>query len=371
MNGQENSKLNKGTLAEECFREYFRSLGAFVLRRVPVREGQETVTDVDLWVYTRVTAHVRHVTIVDIKNKKRGKPFERVIWVKGLQKALGADEAIIASSGLSERVEGFSERMAVRLVTRAIYDGVFRRYARQDKRLSAEKVDGDWKKTRIGRGNLRTQMERLKSEISRGIDFRTLNTWLDEAASLTRIMVERERVAGPITRSVYLCCALVAVAADFLGGTHSFSARRSREDFFREGMLFGRHDRDAKKAYIDFAENAVTEFLDCSGASAATVRTGFEEAIKNMPVQGLAEFFGRPKASTDLWNAALALEEACYATTVVNPRDLDSVEAKKVIGLISDYAGVKRKEVLGIGGHQQELNLPARSEEDMGEIVDY
>ena len=254
MEKQGGTGLSKGALAEECFREYFRNLGAFVLRGVPVREGQETVTDVDLWVYTRVTAHIRHISIVDIKNKKRGKPFERIIWVKGLQRALGADEAIIASSGLSERAEGFAERMAVRVVTRAIYEAVIRRYAKQDKRLSVEEVDESWKRTRIGRGNLRSQMDGLKSEISRGIDFRTLNTWLDETAALTRIMVEHERGTGPIMRSVYLCCALVAVAADFLGRTHSFSANESRERYFREGMLFGRHDGDAKKAYVEFAE---------------------------------------------------------------------------------------------------------------------
>ena len=366
MEKQGGAGLDKGALAEECFREYFRNLGAFVLRGVPVREGQETVTDVDLWVYTRVTAHIRHISIVDIKNKKRGKPFERIVWVKGLQRAVGADEAIIASSGLSERVEGFAHRMAVRVVTRAIYDAVLRRYAKQDKRLSGEEVNEAWKRTRIGRGNLRSQMDGLKSAVSREIDFRTLNTWLDEAASLTRIMVERERGSGPITRSVYLCCALVAVAADFLGRTHSFAANESREKYFLEGMLFGRHDGDAKKAYVEFAESAVTEFLDSSGASAAKVRSGLEEAIRSMPVQGLAQFFGRPQASTDLWNAALALEKACYAKTVSAPKDLESVEAKKVIGLISDYAGVKRRDVLGSGEHQQELNLLAKS----GEIVD-
>ena len=182
-------------------------------------------------------------------------------------------------------------------------------------------------------------------------------------------MVERERCSGPITRGVYLCCALVAVAADYLGRTHSFSANEAREGFFREGMLFGRHDGDAKKAYVEFAESAVTEFLDNSGASAAKVRTGLEEAIRNMPVQALAEFFGRPQASTDLWNAALALEKACYAKQISAPRDLDCVEAKKVIGLISDYAGVKRRDVLGGGGEQPELDFAARGEGDVSEFV--
>ena len=114
----------------------------------------------------------------------------------------------------------------------------------------------------------------------------------------------------------------------------------------------------------------MTEFLDNSGASAARVRTGLEEAIRSMPVQGLAEFFGQPQASTDLWNAALALEEACYTKKIAAPKDLDSVEAKKVIGLISDYAGVKRREVLGGGEQQQELELPASAGENVGGLVE-
>ena len=355
------AQVNKGVLAEECFREYFRNLGSFVLRGVPVREGRETVTDIDLWVYTRATAHIRHISIVDIKHQKRSKPFERLIWIKGLQKTLGADEAIIASKGLNEPAENFSEKVGVRVVTRSIFEAVMRQYSVQEKRLSAEELNEVWKRIRIGRMTLRSEMNSIKAEIFRGIDFRTLNTWLDKAASLVQLMVEREPTPGPITRGFYLCSALVAVAADYLGGFHSFSTHDSRQKFFREGMLFGRHDVGARKAYVEFAENAVTEFLDHSGASAARVRTGLEDAISKMPVQGLAEFFGHPKASRELWNAALALEESCYAKEVSAPQNLESLEAKKVIGLISDYANVPRLEVLG-GSGQRELNLSVTAE---------
>jgi hypothetical protein len=99
MSAQKAQKTDKGGIAEEALREYFKSLGSFVLRGIPVQEGGEHVTDIDLWVYTRTSAHARNVSIVDIKNQKRGKAFERAIWVKGLQSALRADDAIIASQG--------------------------------------------------------------------------------------------------------------------------------------------------------------------------------------------------------------------------------------------------------------------------------
>ena len=361
MKSRASTQTNKGALAEECFREYFRSLGSFVLRGVPVREGGVDVTDVDLWVYTRATAHIRHISIVDIKHRKRSKPFERSIWTKGLQITLGADEAIIASKGLTEPAEKFSKKVGVRVVTPSVFEAVLRQYSIQENRLSAEELNEIWKKTRIKRTTLKSKMDSVKAEITGGIDFRTLNTWLDNAVSLVQLMVEREPIPGPITRSFYLCSALVAVAADYLGGTYSFSTHDSRQNFFTEGMLFGRIDVDARKKYVEFAETAVTEFLDNSGASAARLRTGIEDAITRMPVQGLAEYFARPKSNKELWKAALALEEFCHAKEVSAPRNLQSLEAKKVIGLISDYADVPRLEVLG-GGGQRELDLSVATE---------
>ena len=340
--------LSKGRLAEECLREYFRSLGSFVLRNVPVREGSEDVTDIDLWVYTRATAHSRHVAIVDIKNKRRGKAFERAIWIKGLQSALGADEAIIASQGVTDSAQKFSERLAIRVISRSVFDAIVKQYSNQNDRLTDEELNQIWKKLAIGRTNLKSRIELVKSEISRAIDFRTLNIWLDEGAELLKLATEREQEAGPITRSAYFCCALISVGADYLGKHHSLSDTATRQDFFRQGMLFGRSDLGATRAYLDFTENMVKEFLDGSGSSSAQIRAGFEKAVEKLPIQGLVEFFSRSYSGPELLKAAIALENACHAKIVPTPRELPSIEAKMVIGLISDYAGLRRKDVLGV-----------------------
>ena len=70
-----------------------------------------------------------------------------------------------------------------------------------------------------------------------------------------------------------------------------------RRDYFRQGLIFGRVDVGAAKSYLDFAEKAVTEFYDRTGAAAAQIRAGFEAAIKDMPIEGLVELF----FSTECW----------------------------------------------------------------------
>jgi hypothetical protein len=339
--------IDKGGRAEECLAHYFRQLGSFVVRGVPVREGQDDVTDIDLWVYTRATPHARHVAIVDIKNKKRGKAFERAIWVKGLQIALGADEAMIASQGVKDTAQRFSDRMKVRVIPRSLFDAIIKRYAENEDRLSSEEVEVEVSRIVLGKVDLKKRWGNLKAEIATGIDFRTLNIWLDEAADLLRHASERERNGGPITRSAYFCCSLVAVAADFLGREHSLSETATRRDFFRQGLLFGRTDFDARAAYLQFAEQVVNEFLDPTGSSASQIRSQFDKAVEKMPVQGLAEFFARPHAGSDLLRAAIALDEAAHARVISPPHQLESVEAKMVIGLVGDYAGLRRRDVLG------------------------
>ncbi len=360
----------KGALAEECLGRYFRSLGSFVLRGVPVREGQETVTDIDLWVYTRPTAHSRHVAIVDIKNRRRGKAFERAVWVKGLQFALGADEAIIASRGVKDTAHRFSDRLDIRVISSSVFDAIIKRYSDAEHRLTTEQLNEVWKTITIDKLNLRARIETVKSELTRGIGFRAFNIWLDEGARLLRLATEREPEAGPITRSAYFCCALIAIGADYLGMRHSLSDTSARREFFRQGMLFGHSDSNATQTYLDFAENMVNEFLDVSGSSAAQIRTGFSKSLETLPIEGLVEFFSRAQSSSELFRAAVALEDACHSTAVPCPRDLRSLEAKVVIGLISDYSGLSRKDVLGTKENGEPKGQNTESKQDQqGKLI--
>ncbi len=91
-------KVNKGEVMEELLRDYFMQAGYYVVRGVPfVYEGFD-ITDIDLWLYSRTSSISREITIVDIKNKKTPQAIERIFWTKGLAEAVGAGNAIVAST---------------------------------------------------------------------------------------------------------------------------------------------------------------------------------------------------------------------------------------------------------------------------------
>ncbi|WP_024278650.1 hypothetical protein [Xanthobacter sp. 126] len=340
--------IDKGGAAEEALREYFRGLGSFVLRGIPVKEGSETVTDIDLWVYTRSSPLSRHVSIVDIKNKKRGKAFERAIWLKGLQAAVGADDAVIATHGARDSAFKFANRLKIKVLSVGVFDAIVKRYSKDSERLFLEDLEGQWRQVALGTSNVATLMESAKLEVSKGIDFAALNHWVDDAVRLLMEARDRERpMTGPIARAFYYCCALVAIGADYLGRDHVFSDHDTRKDHFRSGMIFGQNDDAVAKKYLDFAESVATEFLDQSGAAAAQIRSGFERATSELPVEGLVEFFSKANSGHELFKAAQDLEEAAFAKVCIRPSELKSIEAKVVIGLLCDYGGVRRSEVLG------------------------
>jgi hypothetical protein len=145
----------KGAGLEELVRAYFARQGFFALRGVSYRFEDEEVTDIDAWLYGRQSASVRTCTIVDIKDKRSPKAFERILWARGMQLALGCDRAIVATTDGGTKIVRFAHRQKVALLTRDFLDRLQSKLETSD-RMTLEqfidniqtyqdhKQDGDW-----------------------------------------------------------------------------------------------------------------------------------------------------------------------------------------------------------------------------------
>jgi len=130
-----------------------------------------------------------------------------------------------------------------------------------------------------------------------------------------------------------------------MGRTMAFSDPDTKRAFFREGLIFGKSEEGTADRYINFAEKVATDFVDGSGAAAASIRSGFQSAVANLPVSGFIDFFSRPTAGRDLFDAAIQLENAAFSKSDPDFSMLPP-EAKTIIGLLIDYAGLSRKRFL-------------------------
>lgn len=340
------SNLDQGGVAEEALRLYFQTLGAFVVRGAKVRAGRDHVTDIDLWVYTRASVNARHIAIVDIKNKRKAKGYERLIWLKGLLSAVGADEAIVATSASRDDLKPFAARMGIKLLSDQVFKAVVTRFSHQELRFNSEDLERMWRAVRIeGAKDLAALVETNLVELSLGLSFTAMNVWIDEAAKLLVYCYDHERRPGAVARAVLLLASLVAVCADYMGRDMAFADSATRRAHFREGLLFGKGEEGTADRYLTFAEKVATDFVDSTGAAAASIRVGFQNAVENLPIGGFIDLFARPASGRELFDAAVQLESAAFSRNEPNFAGLPT-EAKTIVALLIDYAGLDRRHFL-------------------------
>src|SRR3546814_17676668 len=109
----------KGENLEELVRAFFSRQGYFCLRGVTFSFEGESATDIDVWLYGKQGASIRTRAVVDVKNKKSPKAFERILWVRGMQLAIGCDRALVATTETDPRIARFARDQRVALISRA------------------------------------------------------------------------------------------------------------------------------------------------------------------------------------------------------------------------------------------------------------
>jgi hypothetical protein len=337
-------QLSKGPRAEECLRIHFLSSGAFVARGVKLMQGGEEVTDIDVWAYFRSSEFDRSIVIVDIKNKKRAKAFERVLWAKGVQSAVGADVAVIATTDNRSDLPLFAARLGVQLIAGAALQRLLTETTEGAPRLSQEAFEAEIDRDRSGKklGLPSFRLEQATARLGAGIDFSTFNYWVDEAIAAMRWAVDSQKADRSALRCTYYLSALVALGGDHLASGAPFEVMQDRRARILAGLLYGAGGKDGRDKMVEFAEAAAKEFVDPTGAASATIRKGLEKQIETLPVSALAEFIAKSATNGDLFKVARELEGRAFANDLTSPSDL-TPDLKMVLGVLADIGSINRQ----------------------------
>lgn len=340
----------KGAVLEELVRAYFARQGFFVLRSVPYRFDGEDVTDLDVWLYSRQAASARIRAIVDIKNKRSPKAFERILWVKGIQAALNCDRAIIATTDANPKVVRFAQSQKIQVLSKGFLERLEKKLSPDDRltleefastvhQYSAHKQDGDW--LRI--------LEEAKSAVACMGGFPAFN----RAMFAFRFFGERAEVRLQ-HREIALRCTLQAAALACIALDAGLE-RMVFEDGDRrfasviEGINFGDDGDGRVQASVKSALSVLTEGLPNGRTIAASAQQHFEQKIVSLRADIVAEHFARGHNAQHLFAVAKELDEAAHARAW-NSSEL-SMEARSVLGVFADFVGIKRT-VLPIASKQ-------------------
>lgn len=339
--------LAKGAGLEELARAYFARQGFVAIRSVSIQFEEEEVTDADVWLYGRQGGGVRTRSIVDVKDKKSPKAFERIMWARGMQLALGCDRAVVTTTDTNPKVTRFAQQQKVALLTAAF----LRHWAGDDdvlkERLSLEellssilsytghKQDGDWIK----------QIAMAKSAVVSLAPYPAFNRAISSFRFFAERAATRPQHREQALRGAFLSAALACMALDAAVEKLAFEDPASRHRAIYAGVTYGDAGDNKVQGSIDTVLAVIAKGVKNGRVIARQTSDALEEMFAGLRAEIVAEFFAKEQNASHLFSVARELEFRAHARYRNDMMAL-SVEAKSIIGVFADFVGAKRSSLM-------------------------
>ncbi|UWE19015.1 hypothetical protein [Herbaspirillum huttiense] len=328
---------------EETLRNYFLSLGYYVVRGVPVTYHLFDVTDVDLWLYSRTSALTRQRANVDIKNKKTPQAIERIFWAKGLSSILGLDGCIVATTDTRPDVKQFGLKHKIPVLDGNFVAKLSSKTVPAYSRLSEEEFIELADKLSLGKlgGNWKAKYLEAKARLLSDLNFDGCNAYLSDIQYFLEEYLKSSQQNKDILRFVYVTLSMFVVALDFVMKDYSTFETEGRFDLLVEGFRYG---ESGKKFTARFAEitATLTDAANLGKGAGEVLRSELVRQAENIPAEILADFFSKLSVQQTLFGIAVEFERAAF--------DLDSKivspSVTSTLAVILDFLGIDRKKIL-------------------------
>lgn len=342
-------KMAKGYATEEMLRNYFITLGFYVLRGVKFKYKSFDVTDVDLLLFGKSSPLKRERVNVDIKNKKTPQAIERIFWAKGLQQTLHLDSCIVVTSENRSDVMEFGLKTDVNVL-----DGKFlNRLSNSNKpsvgRISEEELYSILDEASLGKvgGDWKGRLDKAKSRLINKINFDSCNAHLNDIKYFFSVVSEidnKSKEAAAMWRAIYCVTSYFAVSLDFILSSFQALEHEQRRKVLDDGFRFGSAGRDFT--------NRVTSLVSALAASTImddTVTKNLELEINRMSesikADLVAEFFSKTSVNSSLFECAKEMEALTYKKEVLPPSTLSNA-SQSILAILCDFNGFDRKKII-------------------------
>lgn len=335
--------LAKGAGLEELARAYFARQGFVAIRSVSIQFEEEEVTDADVWLYGRQGGGVRTRSIVDVKDKKSPKAFERIMWARGMQLALGCDRAVVTTTDTNPKVTRFAQQQKVSLLTAAFLrhwtggeDVLKDRLSLEElisciQSYSGQKQDGDWLK----------QIAMAKSAVVSLAPYPAFNRAISSFRFFAERAATRPQHREQALRGAFLSAALASMALDAAIEKLSFEDPATRHRAIYAGVTYGDAGDNKVQGSIDTVLDVIAKGVKNGRVIARQTSDALQEMFAGLRADIIAEFFAKEQNASHLFPVARELEFRAHARYRDEMMAL-SVEAKSIIGVFADFVGAKR-----------------------------
>lgn len=334
--------INKGAGLEELVRAYFARQGFFALRGVSFRYEGEEVTDVDVWLYGRQTASVRTRAIVDVKDKRTPKAFERILWTRGMQLALGVDRAIVATTETSPKVISFAQQQKVALLSKGFLERLSKSLDTSARMSSEEfiacisqysdhKQDGDWLRA----------VSKAKSAVISLSGYPAFNRAISSFRFFAERIETRRHHREQALRGAYLCAAIACIALDSALERSQYEDQSTKHNTIVDGITYGNSGDSRVQNSINDVLELIATGMDNGRAVSRQVEASIRSTFAGIRADIIAELFSREQYASSLFSVAKELDDCAHASDSSRITDI-SLEAKTVLGVFADFTKSNR-----------------------------
>jgi hypothetical protein len=353
----------KGVGLEELVRAYFARQGFFALRGVLLRFEEEQVTDIDVWLYGRQSASVRTRIIVDVKNRRSPKAFERILWTRGIQLALGCDRAIVATTETNPKVTRFAEQQKVGLLTKGFLERLQKgidttdrltseQFSENIKQYQAHKQDGDWLK----------QISDAKSAAVSLPGYPAFNKSMAAFRFFAERAETRPQHREQTIRAAYFTAALACIALDAALERVLYEDSGSRFKAITNGVTYGDAGDSKVQKSIDTVLAVISSGMENGRVVSSQAKRALEKLFQSVRADIIAEYFVREHNAATLFGVAKELDDRAHSADSASILSL-STEAKSIIGVFADFVEAKRGMLLNQGIDQSRKTHPTGADE--------
>ena len=337
--------MRKGGSLEELVRAYFSRQGFFALRGVSYRYENEEIADIDVWLYGRQSANVRTCMIVDVKNKRSPKAYERILWTRGMQIALKCDRAVVATTDDSAKVARFAHRQEVALLSKS-FIGMLRDKLNITERLSLEqfvenirrngnhKQDGDWLR----------RISDVKSVLISQHGYPAFSKAITGFRFFAERIQTRSHYREQALRGAYLTAAVACVALDRAFEQIVYDTSGRRYGAIVNGVTYG----DASDRRVQNSIESVLDVIAKGMKNGRVISREVRDEIGRMlgaRADIIAEYFSKEQNAGTLVDVAKELDDRAHSKVPAEIQKL-SVGAKSVLGIYADFVQVRRTDLL-------------------------
>jgi hypothetical protein len=338
-------QLLKGAAAEETIRNYFLSIGYFVVRGCKFKYNQFDITDIDLFIYGKSSAFSRERLNVDIKNKKTPQAIERIFWAKGLQQVLGLDGSMVATTDIRSDVRDFGLEHKVKVLDGRFLSRLNKSERGHLARINEEDLIAEIEKHSLGKlgGDWRGRYESSKSRMLDSLNFDGANAWLNDI-DYYMSEINNHSNSSSAWRMIYISISHLLICIDFILREHVAAEHDQRKQVLDNGFRYGSAGKSFTMKVGKMASALVGSIVTQPGLS-QTLERELADQASDVKAEVLAEFFSKSQVFASLFESAKLFEGYGYMTDVPLPSTLPA-HAQSYLGIVADFFDRDRKKIL-------------------------